>query len=230
MAMTMISKLLGLKTAEKPEKTNKPALAGRKAAKSAPADNRDNPRTIEDNSDNGIRRQLVQVLLRDCLRKNGIPTGWVECQMMVVSSRSRGPGMYVRLVMRHWDLRLLTYAHAFEAQLLAAITQFEPEASTWLQGISWDFDVGNTCPYLDMPEPAFWLAHSAPAHASAPSTVAATVAVPAGAVAATAAGTDTDAEVLQDLQRMFAIRDADIEQQAATAPVDFQNTEPSRPV
>ena len=208
----LISKLPGLRAADKP------VLAEKKSAGSSPEENQDNRHSIEDDSDNGIRRQLIQMLLRDGLRKCGIPPDWVECQMMVVNSRSRGPGMYVRLVMRHWDLSLLTYAHAFQQQLLAAITQFEPQASGWLHGFLWEFDVGDTCPYLDMPDPAVWRVALPPAKA-------ATAALPAGAVAG------ADAEVLQDLQRMFAIRDANIEQQAFanTVPIDFQNTEPARP-
>jgi hypothetical protein len=70
-------------------------------AKRAPASSRDNPLTIEDGSDNATRRQLVQVLLRDALRKYGIPPRWIDCQMLLVSSRSRGQGMYVRLVVRN---------------------------------------------------------------------------------------------------------------------------------
>lgn len=118
--------------------------------------NRDNPLTIEDGSDNATRRQLVQVLLRDALRKYGIPPRWIDCQMMVVSSRSRGPGMYVRLVVRQWDDRLLNYAHAFQTALMVEITRFEPQASLWLHGISWQLEVADTCPYGTMPDKGFW--------------------------------------------------------------------------
>jgi hypothetical protein len=122
----------------------------------APASSRDNPLTIEDGSDNATRRQLVQVLLRDALRKYGIPPRWIDCQMMLVSSRSRGPGMYVRLVVRQWDDRLLNYAHAFQTALMVEITRFEPQASQWLHGISWQLEVADTCPYRTMPDKSFW--------------------------------------------------------------------------
>jgi hypothetical protein len=125
-------------------------------SKRAPVSSRDNPLTIEDGSDNATRRQLVQVLLRDALRKYGIPLRWIDCQVMLVSSRSRGPGMYVRLVVRQWDDRLLNYAHAFQTALMVEITRFEPQASQWLHGISWQLEVGDSCPYLTMPEKAFW--------------------------------------------------------------------------
>ena len=228
--------------------------AAKKSGSSQPAgsqDSQNSRHTIEDNSDNGTRRQLVQMLLRVGLRRHGIPGNWVESHMLVVNSRSRGPGMYVRLVMRHWDLRLLTYAHAFEKQLMTAIIQFEPQAKTWLYGVSWEFDVGDSCPYPEMPNHALWrdataaaenpvqpaVAASAatavarPAAATAPAAapVPAPATTPAVAASVAAAGPDTDADVLRDLERMFAIRDANIEQQAFadTAPVDFQSTEPA---
>lgn len=248
-----INRLLGRKTTE----SAKAPAAASHAARSERPDSRDNPHTIEDNSDNATRRQLIQMMLRDGLRKHGIPPGWVECRILVVNSRSRGPGLYLNLVMRHWDMLLLTYAHAFQQQLLSAITEFEPQASVWLHGISWEMDVGDSCPYLDMPDPAIWVeilaadttAPSAarakmPAAAkpvAAPELIAEPPAAPAVAApppvesaapapAPEAAVSQEDADVLADLERMFAIRDANIKQQAFadTAPVDFQNTESSQ--
>jgi len=230
-----INKLLGLKTPQAPEK---PAAAPAMLKKNERAESLDNPHTIDDNSDNATRRQLVQMMLRDGLRKHGIPPGWVECRMLVVNSRSRGTGLYVRLVMRHWDLLLLTYAHAFQQQLLAAITEFEPQASDWLHGVSWELDVGNTCPYLDMPDPSVWLEVSAPVQTAVPMPVVSLMpedaisplAAPAASLSLSSAppAPDQDAEVLQDLQRMFAIRDAHLQQPADGTPApDFQHTEPS---
>lgn len=114
-------------------------------------DERDEPLTIEDGSENATRRQLVQVLLRDVLRKSGIPPQWIDCQMLLLSSRTRGRGMYVRLVVKHWDKRLMNYAFAFQQTLLADIEHFEPRASEWLHGISWQLEVAGTCPYTECP-------------------------------------------------------------------------------
>ena len=208
-----INKLLGLKAT-----APKDSGSGR-VSKTVAADSRTPDASIEDNSDNGIRRQLVQVVLRDCLRRHGIPARWIECQMMVVDSRSRGPGLYVRLVMRHWDERLMLYAFAFETQLRAAITQFEPQADTWLHGLSWELDLRSSCPYLDMPDPASWGGASS-----------ATPEVPECLPDPDEAGPDAEDEVLQDLQdlqRMFAARDGNLQpQDPGVARVDFQNTKP----
>jgi hypothetical protein len=220
-----ISKLLGLKTASK-GKADKAPAAARPAARTSPADNRDSQHTIEDNSDNGTRRQLVQMLLRECLRRNGIPLGWIECQMLVVNSRSRGPGMYARLVLRHWDPRLLTYAYAFQKELLVAVTQFEPQSTTWLHGVSWEFNVGDSCPCPDMPDPAIW---REPPAAVVPAAAAAVLASAVPAEAAPAASVEDEVlRDLKDLQSMFAARDASMEEKAAAGgQADFQPTQPS---
>ena len=138
------------------------------APKRAPASARDNPLTIEDGSDNATRRQLVQVLLRDALRKYGIPPRWIDCQMLLVDSRSKGPGMYVRLVVRQWDDRMMNYAFAFQNALMVEITRFEPQATQWLHGISWQLDVAETCPHRDMPDKSYWSEPAAPAARVAP--------------------------------------------------------------
>ncbi|MFC5519548.1 hypothetical protein [Polaromonas jejuensis] len=185
-----IRQLFGLKSRAKP-------------LKAEPASAAEGPATIEDGSANALRRQLVQVLVRDSLRRHGIPAHWLDCQMLLVSSRSRGEGMYVRLVVKHWDMRLLTYAVAFEKSLRIDITRFEPHAAQWLYGISWQLEVGDSCPYLQLPDRSIWTLP--PKH-------------------------HAESELKQDLERMFAIRDADMLARGAAAPTHpsgaYAKTEP----
>lgn len=211
----LISRLLGRRPPQHVDSEVPQALAATHVDRSLSAHGRDPQHSMEDNSSNGTRRQLVQVLLRDCMRKHGIPAAWLECQVMEVRSRSRGEGLYVRLVMCHWDMGLLTYAYALQMRLLAAISRFEPDASTWLHGVSWEFNLGGTCPFPDMPEGRLWQQKPVPAELPV---VAASL--PEEALSVSEVGADGD--VLQDLERMFAIRDANIE-----ASVEFQKTEPS---
>ncbi|MES2363355.1 MAG: hypothetical protein V4646_16410 [Pseudomonadota bacterium] len=194
-------------------------------------DEGDEPATIEDGSENAMRRQLVQVLLRDVLRKSGIPPQWIDCKMLLVSSRSRGRGMYVRLVVRHWDKRLMNYAFAFQQTLLADIEHFEPRASEWLHGISWQLEVADTCPYTELPDKAFW---QEPKHtktiaepAGAPLPVAS--ASPALPVSFESTAPDPGNDPVQDLERLFAIRDRELDRQAAEGltPVGYEKTQPS---
>jgi hypothetical protein len=215
----------------------------------------ENPATIEDGSDNALRRQLVHVLLRDVLRRHGVPSALIECQMLVVASRSRGPGMYVRLVLRQWDERLVRYAFAFQNALMADILRFEPTAGDWLHGISWQFEFEGTCPYAELPDKSFW---QGPAAATAP-TAAAPVLTPAElataarqanaarrAALADAPGADRGAatdllplsatpvdtkksEEAEDLERLFAIRDRELSRPSGDdiAQVGYEKTRPS---
>ena len=111
---------------------------------------------LHDGSETATRGQLVQVLLRDLVRKSGMPPGWVQCQIQVINSRSRGQGIYVQLIVKHWDERLMKYAFAFQKALLTEIVQFEPTARSWLQGFAWQLEVAASCPVTELPDPGFW--------------------------------------------------------------------------
>ena len=205
---------------------------------------RDNPATIEDGSENATRRQLVQVLLRDVLRRSGIPPEWIECQMLLVSSRTRGHGMYVRLVLKHWDHRMMNYTVAFQRALITDIERFEPKASEWLHGISWQLDMDNSCPYTELPEKSFWLA---PAKNPAVAPLLAKVVVEEiNPVLVTPPRAERperteqpgrperpkkpdDNDPTTDLERLFAIRDQELDRQAAEGltPVGYEKTQPS---
>ena len=112
--------------------------------------------SLHDGSETAARGQLVQVLLRDLIRKSGMPPGCVQCHLQVINSRSRGQGIYVRLIVKHWDERLMKYAFAFQKALLTEIVQFEPTAGSWLQGIAWQLEVAASCPVTELPGPDFW--------------------------------------------------------------------------
>ncbi len=189
---------------------------------SSQLDNRDsrdpegNPLTIADGSDNATRRQLVQLLMRDALRKSGIPSEWLECQMLLVDSRSRGQGMYIRLIIKHWDERLLRYAFAFQQTLMTDIRRFEPNAQVWLHGISWQLDVEGQCPYAALPEPSFWREQvQAPA-------IPEVLDQPAPA----AASDEEERNRARDLERLFAIRDKELERDGSDA-VGYEQTQPA---
>ena len=207
-----INKMLGRMTA-----ATKGAGEGR-VPKTATDDGRALHASIKDNSDNGIRRQLVQVMLRDCLRRHGIPARWIGCQMMIAESPGRGPGLYIRLVLRHWDERLLRYAFAFETELLDAITQFEPQASTWLHGISWELDLRSSCPYPEMPESASWALPRPPVPDAQENSL--------KAVNAEVESEDEILQDLRDLERMFAAREMTPDSSNHSVIADFQKTRP----
>lgn len=244
---TFFNRLFGV-SQPKPVARSTGKSAGKSAARKG-RPSQDNPLTIEDGSENATRRELVQVLLRDVLRRSGIPPEWIDCQMLLVSSRSRGHGMYVRLILKHWDHRLMNYVAAFEQALVIDIERFEPRSSQWLHGVSWQLEMGESCPYTELPDKSFWLetakksatpnaAAAAPAMEPAPSlperagisipSVFSTPPTGSAAKAATAGSRNSD-NPAKDLEQLFAIRDRELEQLAADGlmPVGYEKTQPS---
>ncbi len=237
----LISKLLG----RSPSSTfPKSVPASGFAVSGQPRDPRDNPVTIEDGTDNATRRQLVQVLMRDVMRRHGIPSQWIEGQLLIVASRSKGQGLFVRLVVRHWDQRLINHLYAFQQTLMTDITRFEPKATEWLHGMSWQLEVADTCPFPALPDKLFWAdadkpklsslpaGRVAPADASARSSIPATP--PAPAAHATPASvpevkSQEDTDTLKDLERLFMIRDQEINRDSDSGMPrpDFEATQPA---
>jgi hypothetical protein len=198
--------------------------------------------TTEQGSRSAPRRELVQVVLRDTMRRHGIPAAWIDCRILSVVSRKAVTGMHVQFVVRQSAGRLLTYVPALQSSFMEEIGRFDPQVSEWLFSLSWQFEgwVGDASPV--MPDPGVWTGSSAAPTPSSPTvsvpvpaTVRATaaVAVPAtvaGPVpkspAATGRSADED-DVMKDLQALFAIRDAALHPDAAhVRHVDFQGTRP----
>ena len=103
-----------------------------------------------------VHRQLVDQLLAQLLRRSGIPAGWIEAQMLVLTSRTRGNGAHLRLVLRHGDDHLLKYIFALQKQLQKDINDADSHAAQWLQGISWQLEIDGSCQRTELPEKSFW--------------------------------------------------------------------------
>jgi hypothetical protein len=212
--MSMIKRLFGGGKAPEPEAAPTSELP--------PTEQAPDSRTFQvDNAQAGTRRELVRVMTRDTLRISGIPDGWIESQVLLELGRDGQTFVHLRLVVRQWDVRLLKYAVAFQGRLLDEIHGFDPTAREWLLSVSWQYQVGTTCPFPDMPDPMVW--QEPPAQLGGAAPVAAAPAPrpsPAPAPAATSAAPVTTVdlpldleepdEVSEDLARLFAIRDANL--------------------
>ena len=183
------------------------------------------------------RREMLRVVLRDTLTRHGIPASWITGEMLVATSRTRQPGIHWRLVVKHWDPRLLTYGVAFQNHLIRRVMTFDPMAAEWLMGISWQYalDDESACPA--MPQPGTWTADPHRHIGAAP------VAVPAGGSGDVIAGPvligaktprapagSDQSSAREDLERLLAVRDADIEKhsQDFAATQTFEPTEPAK--
>ena len=197
-------------------------------------------RESEPDSDKGgsrsaRKRELVQVVLRDTMRKHGIPSDWVECRMLSSVSRTGRHGLHVNFVVRRAHDRLLAYVFAFQDSFERELARFEPRARDWLLSIGWEFQGFNAA---EMPDPNTW-ASSAPISLHAP-LVEADWKPDASSFGPDAVVDDeavddaeppkTDDDVQRDLKALFAIRDAAIADTVPARPrrpepTDFQSTQ-----
>jgi len=145
------------------------------------------------------RRELLRVRTRNTLRLCGIPEQWVEAQVLLEPEGGR-TFLHLRLVVRHWDERLLRFAFAFQTRLLHEIERIDPQVPQWLRSIVWQFPHDLACPYSDLPEPSAWLELGLASHDAVEPPPLASEPEP-----------DPEAAQLQaDLAKLLAMRDADL--------------------
>jgi len=113
--------------------------------------------TIEpESSRNAPRRELVHVVLRDTMRKHGIPSDWIDCRILSVVARPLTTNMHVQFIVLQGEDRLLDYVHAFQNGFWAEIERYEPKVREWLLSVSWQFEGEAAHDLESMPGPGAW--------------------------------------------------------------------------
>ena len=186
------------------------------------------PDSDQPGSRNAPRRELVQVVLRDTMRKHGIPSDWIESRMLSSVSRAGRQGLHVNFVVKQAHDRLLAYVFAFQDSFERELARYEPRARDWLLSVGWEFQGFNAA---EMPDPRSWAASSPMPLAKSDWLASASAALDAGEPPETEPP-KSDEDVERDLQALFAIRDAAIADTASEAPprrpssADFEATQP----
>jgi hypothetical protein len=90
-------------------------------------------------SRNEPRRDLVQVVLRDTLRKHGIPADWIELRILPAMTRQHKSGLHVQFLVRKADEQLLPYVHALQESFTSNIGRIDRQAGEWLFSVGWQF-------------------------------------------------------------------------------------------
>jgi hypothetical protein len=88
---------------------------------------------------NAPRRDLVKVVLRETMRRHGIPSDWLECRSLSVLTRHHKSGMHVQFLVRQGDHELLKWVHAFQESFWEQILRTDPTAREWLFSVGWEF-------------------------------------------------------------------------------------------
>jgi len=102
------------------------------------------------------RRELLVMAFGETLRKHGIPPAWIGAETLAAITGGRERGMHLRLVLRHWEPRLLVHTMAVENSVRARIRVLDPLSSTWLAGISWRFEIADDAPCPPLPDAGYW--------------------------------------------------------------------------
>lgn len=141
-------------------------------------------------SSNAPRRELVHVVLRDTMRKHGIPSDWIECRILSVAARTRVSGMHVQFIVGAGQTRLLEYVQAFQDSFWEEIEKFDPRARDWLFSLAWQFDGSAPAMSWSLADPHEWGGDDSQQDGD------------------TQPPDDEADELASDLQALYAIRDA----------------------
>lgn len=112
-----------------------------------------------------FRQELVRVVLKDILRRRGIPHDWLSCEVLAVSRDTHHDELHIQLMLLKWSELFLRYAFALEHQLRLGLDRFEPSVDHSGYIISWRFASDSGCPFTVMPPPMIWEHDAAPAEA-----------------------------------------------------------------
>ncbi|HUR88001.1 MAG TPA: hypothetical protein VMZ74_02820 [Ramlibacter sp.] len=107
-------------------------------------------------SRNAPRRELVKVVLRETMRKHGIPTDWMDCRSLSVLTKQHKSGMHVQFLVLKGDHQLLQWVHAFQESFWNQILRTDPGANEWLFSVGWEFYGQSVQGFDVMPGPGSW--------------------------------------------------------------------------
>jgi hypothetical protein len=158
------------------------------------------------------RREVLRVVVRESLLRNGIPASWLSPETLRTVREGRDAGLHLRLLVRRWDPRLLQHAVALERDILMRLHSLDPQAGTWFLGCSWQFALADVSQCPPLPHPGSWTAPPTPVAVAQRDVIETQPGgdVIAGPVIVGQAAGDPRA----NLQRLLALRDADIRRQA----------------
>jgi hypothetical protein len=103
-----------------------------------------------------VQRELVRVVLKDTLRKNGIPAGWIGCEVTGISHRNMDDELFVHLIVMEGNEALLQYAPALQQDLMQGLDRFEPNVDHSNYVVSWLLSPDCGFKRTSLPAPSFW--------------------------------------------------------------------------
>lgn len=153
------------------------------------------------------RKDLLKVVMRETLTRNGIPLAWLSAEMLKMTSSRREPGLHVRFQMRVWEPRLLECGPALEQDFVQRLLALDPQSEQWLLGFSWQFAMGDKTRCPELPHPGSW---TGPRVGAVPTPIPAPETKPGDIIEGPVVIPKTPEDVKADLERLLAARDDDV--------------------
>lgn len=125
-------------------KADRPQASAVAPAVAAPATNIDKP------------REMTRLALSSVLRRNGIPSNWVGCELASLPRPGAADLVLVQLVIVKWHDGLMRYAPELQSELLREIRLFDNGALASNLAFAWKFAPDCGYPGGRLPEPGFW--------------------------------------------------------------------------
>jgi hypothetical protein len=172
-----------------------------------------------------VRKDVLKLVLRELLMRNGIPNSWLTADLLRTTNSKREQGIHVRFLMRHFEPRLMQHGPAFEQEFTQRLMLLDPLAASWLMGFSWQFVLDDISKCPPLPNASAWTAPQPEPMADA---VQAAPEDHSGDVIAGPVYISKPVdEVRSDLERLLALRDEDMKRHG-TAGDNFAPTRPAK--
>jgi hypothetical protein len=114
---------------------------GEAKASSPPQDFQDSgPDADRQKVRNAPRRELIHTVLRETMRKHGIPSDWIGCRVLSVVTKQQKAGVHVQFIVRKGDQQLIAYVHQFQEAFWRELEHLDPFARQWVFSVAWQFD------------------------------------------------------------------------------------------
>lgn len=107
-------------------------------------------------SRNAPRRELVQLMLRETMRRHGIPSDWIDCRTLSVLTKQHKSGMHVQFLVRKCDHQVLPWLHAFQESFWEQLLRTDPQAHDWLFSVGWEFYGKSVQGFASLPGAGSW--------------------------------------------------------------------------
>jgi len=110
---------------------------------------------IPSEEDVRLRKQLLNLTLRNTLRKNGIPVDWIGGETMVVTLPTGEVKIELQLAILCDEPRFLTYLTSLQAEFVRRLLAIEPGAEDWFCGFTWRL-MNEPIFEIALPAPVYW--------------------------------------------------------------------------